>query len=121
LRVGRDGLHAGAGAFAGGKISGSATGTIGGVGGTVRGEAWAGIGARANLDVGRDSRGRFHIGGSIGAGLGIGGQIGGEITIDPAEVKASAREGIRAIAGDRGVAVARNMYHGARNLLSHLW
>ncbi|WP_299056092.1 putative T7SS-secreted protein [uncultured Nocardioides sp.] len=86
VSVGLDGVHAGGEVFAGARAEGSVGGEVGGVGGQVTGEAWAGVGASADVDVGMNDDGSFTIGGHLGAGLGIGGQIGGEITIDPGEV-----------------------------------
>lgn len=86
VSVGPDGVHAGGEVFAGARAEGSAGVEAGGVGVGVTGEAWAGVGASADVDFGMNDDGSFTIGGELGAGLGIGGKIGGEITIDPGEV-----------------------------------
>ena len=82
---GKDGLHAGAEAFAGAKATGSVSADVAGVGAGVTGEAWAGVGAEANVDLGMKD-GKFTIGGELGAGLGVGGKVGGNITVDPGKM-----------------------------------
>ena len=86
LTVGKDGLHAGAEAFAGAKAEGSASADVGGVGAGVTGEAWAGAGASASADIGKGGDSKYHIGGEVGVGLGIGGKVGFQVTVDPGEV-----------------------------------
>ncbi len=85
ITVGKDGVHAGGEAFAGGKIEGTISGDVGGIGGEGKAEGWAGIGAAADLDLGMKD-GKFEIGGELGVGLGLGGKLSGHITIDPGEV-----------------------------------
>ena len=85
VTIGKDGVHAGGEAFAGGKIEGSVSGDVGGVGAEGTAEGWAGIGIAGDLDFGMKD-GKFEIGGSGGAGLGLGGKLSGHITIDPGEV-----------------------------------
>ncbi|MCH1865405.1 putative T7SS-secreted protein [Nocardioides sp. CFH 31398] len=92
VSVGTDGVHAGGEVFAGARAEGALSGDVGGVGGAVTGEAWAGVGASADLDVGMNEDGSFTIGGHLGAALGVGGQLGGEITIDPGEVVDTAED-----------------------------
>ncbi|WP_405675496.1 hypothetical protein OG292_07360 [Streptomyces sp. NBC_01511] len=82
---GKDGVHVGAEAFAGAKATGSLSADVAGVGAGVTGEAWAGIGAEANVDVGMTD-GKFTIGGDLGVGLGVGGKVGANITVDPGKV-----------------------------------
>lgn len=85
VALGPTGVHAGGEAFAGGKVEGSLSGDVGGIGGEGTAEGWAGIGASGDLDFGfRD--GKFEIGGSGGLAFGVGGKLGGHITIDPEEV-----------------------------------
>ena len=85
LKLGLTGAHANGELFAGAKAEGSVSGDVGGVGGEVKAEGWAGIGIGGDVDLGFDD-GKFHIGGSGGAALGLGGKIGGEITIDPGQI-----------------------------------
>jgi hypothetical protein len=83
--LGPTGGHASGEVFVGAKAEGSVAGEVGGVGGEVEGEAWAGWGAGADVDFGyRD--GKIEIGGSGGLAFGVGGKVGGHITIDPGEV-----------------------------------
>ncbi|MQY39238.1 hypothetical protein SRB17_72600 [Streptomyces sp. RB17] len=83
--VGKDGLHAGAEAFAGAKATGTVSGDVAGVGAGVTGEAWAGVGASADVDAGMKD-GKFTIGGNLGVGLGIGGKVSFDVTVDPSKV-----------------------------------
>ena len=85
MSAGKDGLHAGAEAFAGAKATGSGSGDVAGIGAGVTGEAWAGVGAEANVDLGMKD-GKFTIGGELGAGLGVGGKVGVNITVDPGKM-----------------------------------
>lgn len=85
LTLGPAGVHAGGELFAGGRVEVGAQGDLGGVGGEVAAEGWAGIGIAGDLDLGfRD--GVFEVGGSGGAAFGLGGKLSGSITIDPGEV-----------------------------------
>ncbi|KQW49066.1 hypothetical protein ASC77_10200 [Nocardioides sp. Root1257] len=83
--VGPTGAHANGELFAGAKAEGSVQGEVGGVGGEVEAEGWAGVGIGGDVDFGFKD-GKFEIGGSGGAALGLGGKIGGHITIDPGEI-----------------------------------
>ena len=74
-------MHAGGELFAGGKISGTVEGDVGGVGGEGTAEGWAGAGIEGDADIGFKD-GKFTIGGHGGAALGLGGKIGGEVTLD---------------------------------------
>nr|WP_255954428.1 hypothetical protein [Streptomyces sp. ODS25] len=106
--VGKDGLHAGAEAFAGGKVSGSGSADIGGIGVGGTAEGWAGVGAEANADLGMKD-GKFTIGGEAGIGLGLGGKVGGNITVDPGKVVDTL--------GDAGHAVGGAWDHTVGSLL----
>lgn len=86
LTVGGNGLDAGIDAFAGARIEGEVHGDVGGIGAGLKGEAWAGVGAEANVTAGFNEDGKFKIGGELGAGVGVGGKVGFEITVDPSEV-----------------------------------
>ena len=97
--AGKDGLDARAGAFAGAKASGSLGGDIGGVGAGGTAEGWAGVGAEADVQLGKGEDGKWHIGGSAGAGFGLGGKVGGEITIDPPKIADTAGKAVHAIGG----------------------
>ncbi|MGB0102188.1 MAG: putative T7SS-secreted protein [Nocardioides sp.] len=83
--LGPTGAHAGGEVFLGAKAEGGLEGEVGGVGGDVEGEVWAGFGAAADVDFGFTD-GKFEIGGSGGLAFGLGGKVGGHITIDPGEV-----------------------------------
>lgn len=90
LSVGPNGVNAGVDAFAGARVEGEVHGDVGGVGAGVKGEAWAGIGAEADVTAGFNEDGKFKLGGELGAGLGVGGKVGFEITVDPSEVMKTA-------------------------------
>ena len=81
LDFGKTGVHAGGELFAGGKIAGTAGGDVGGVGGEVTAEGWAGAGISGDADIGYKD-GKVTIGAHGGAALGLGGKLGGEITLD---------------------------------------
>lgn len=81
LVVDNSGAHAGGELFAGGKISGTAEGDVGGVGGSATAEGWAGAGISGDVDLGFDD-GKLTLGGSGGIAWGVGGKVGGEITLD---------------------------------------
>jgi hypothetical protein len=83
--VGKDGLHAGAEAFAGAKATGSVSADVAGVGVGTTGEGWAGAGAEAKADLGMKD-GKFTVGGEVGVGLGLGGKVGVNVTVDPGKV-----------------------------------
>jgi hypothetical protein len=85
LLVGPTGAHATGELFAGAKVEGALEGEVGGVGGQVEAEGWAGVGIGGDIDFGFKD-GKFEIGGSGGAALGLGGKIGGHITIDPGQI-----------------------------------
>ncbi len=74
-------MHAGGELFAGGKISGTVEGDVGGIGGEGTAEGWAGAGIEGDADIGFKD-GKFTIGGHGGAALGLGGKVGGEVTLD---------------------------------------
>ncbi len=85
MLLGPTGAHAGGELFAGAQVESGLKGDVGGVGGEVEGELWAGWGVAGDIDFGlRD--GKFEIGGSGGVGVGLGGKVGGHVTIDPVEV-----------------------------------
>ncbi|WP_372350702.1 hypothetical protein [Streptomyces sp. KL116D] len=60
------------------------------------GEAWAGVGAEANVDLGMKD-GKFTIGGELGAGLGVGGKVGVNITVDPGKLTDAIGDGADAV------------------------
>ncbi|KQT90762.1 hypothetical protein ASG49_13525 [Marmoricola sp. Leaf446] len=91
-------VHAGGEAFVGGKISGSAGGDVGGVGGQFTAEGWAGAGIGGDIDVGYHD-GEFTFGGYGGVGLGFGGKLGGEFTVDPGEVLETGQDLVSGIGG----------------------
>jgi hypothetical protein len=64
-------IRVGAGGFAGASASIAGQATLGGVGVKGGAQAWAGVGAKANLEVGFKD-GKFVLGGEIGAALGVG-------------------------------------------------
>ncbi|MGC7097365.1 hypothetical protein ACPZ19_22040 [Amycolatopsis lurida] len=82
LDVGSEFFGAGAGGFAGGKVSAAGFGELGGFGAGGRAEARIGIGLDAGVTIGRKD-GDWVIGGKIGAALGIGGKLEGQLVIDP--------------------------------------
>lgn len=84
--IGKDGVQAGVNAFAGAKATGEVHADVGGVGAGVTGEAWAGVGAEANVGVGKNDDGSWTIGAEAGVGLGVGAKLGFEVTVDPDEV-----------------------------------
>lgn len=99
LTVGGNGLDAKIDAFAGARVEGEVHGDVGGIGAGLKGEAWVGVGAEANVTAGFNEDGKFKIGGELGAGVGVGGKVGFEITVDPAEVVKTAGDVANA-AGD---------------------
>ncbi|UJW32039.1 hypothetical protein L3Q67_43965 [Saccharothrix sp. AJ9571] len=84
LDVGSQFFGAGAGGFAGAKVSAAGFGEVGGFGAGGKAEARAGIGLDAGVTFGQKD-GHWVIGGKIGAALGIGGKLEGQIVIDPAK------------------------------------
>lgn len=90
------GLGAEVEGFAGAKAEGSVGGEVAGVGGEVTGEAWAGIGAEADVNVGFED-GKFTVGASAGAALGVGGKVGGSITIDVNQTVDTVRDTVGAV------------------------
>ncbi|ADD40383.1 hypothetical protein [Stackebrandtia nassauensis] len=84
--IGKDGVNAKAGAFAGAKAKVTGSTEFAGVGVGAEAEGWAGAGAEAEFNLGRGPDGKFHIGGKVGVGLGLGGKVGGNVTIDPKEI-----------------------------------
>jgi hypothetical protein len=97
-KVDQTGLHAGGELFAGGKVTGTAGTSIGGLGGNATVEGWAGAGAAADLDVGYD-KGKVTLGGHAGLGLGLGGKVGGDITLDIPEVVETGGDVVESIGG----------------------
>lgn len=71
------------GAFAGAQASGQVAGNILGQGGFVMGQAWAGVGAKLNANVGYTS-GNLHFTFGVGAALGVGGylQLSGNLNFE---------------------------------------
>jgi hypothetical protein len=65
----------------------------------VAGEAWAGVGAEADFQIGKDDDGKWHIGGNAGAGFGLGAKVGGEITIDPPKIADTVSGAAKAVGG----------------------
>ncbi|MBH1988793.1 MAG: tetratricopeptide repeat protein [Myxococcaceae bacterium] len=82
--VGSRGIAVGAntGAFGGAQASGQVQANLLGQGGFVMGQAWAGLGAKANCDISLGADTHFSFG--IGAALGIGGylQVSGNINFE---------------------------------------
>ena len=68
-------MHAGGELFAGGKISGTVEGDVGGIGGEGTAEGWAGAGIEGDADIGYKD-GKITIGAHGGAALGLGGKLG---------------------------------------------
>lgn len=87
LTVGPNGVgaHAGAGAFAGGELSGQVGVDLGGVKPSVKGSVSYGIGAHANVDghIGFD---KVKVSADLGATLGIGGGVKVDVEVDPGKV-----------------------------------
>ena len=80
-KLGLDGGSLHAGAFAGGKIEGSVSGDIGGIGAGVNGSLRYGVGA--DLDAKATwNDGDIQIGFKAGAALGLGGSVGGNVEIN---------------------------------------
>jgi hypothetical protein len=96
LTLGPTGVHAGGELFAGARAELGGQADLGGIGGEVSVEGWAGAGIAGDLDFGyRD--GKIEIGGSGGVAWGLGGKISGSITIDPGEVMETGGDIIDAI------------------------
>ena len=96
--VDRTGAHASGELFAGGKVEGSLSGDVGGVGGEVTAEGWAGIGASFEADYGFED-GKLTIGASGGAAVLLGGKVGGSVSVDFNEVKDTAGDIVDSIGG----------------------
>lgn len=79
--LGVNGAHASGELFAGARAGLDAEGDVGGVGGKVGVEGWAGAGIGGDVNFGYDS-GKFTVGGSGGIAWGLGGKVSGEITLD---------------------------------------
>ncbi|GAA1477683.1 hypothetical protein GCM10009623_21290 [Nocardioides aestuarii] len=92
------GLHAGGELFAGGRVGGTAEGDVGGVGGGVTAEGWAGAGISGDADIGWDD-GKLTLGGSGGIAWGLGGKIGGEVTLDFPEMWETGGDIVEGIGG----------------------
>lgn len=92
------GLHAGGELFAGGRAGGTVEGDVGGVGGGVTAEGWAGAGIAGDADIGWDD-GALTIGGSGGIAWGLGGKIGGEVTLDFPEMWETGGDIVEGIGG----------------------
>ncbi len=85
LDIGKEGVHAGGELFVGGKLEGSVSGDVGGIGGEGRGELSYGLGAAADGEV-TIKDGKIRIGGDVGLTFGVGGKLGGDVTIDVPKV-----------------------------------
>ncbi|QDU25522.1 hypothetical protein ETAA8_05910 [Anatilimnocola aggregata] len=83
--LGKDGMEAKAGAFAGAKAGGNLKSNIAGIGVGVEGEGWAGQGGEAELSAKMDD-GKFKFKTSLGASPIVGGKAGFNIEVDPTEV-----------------------------------
>lgn len=94
----RTGVHAGGELFAGAKASGTVEADVGGVGGSVTGEVWAGAGIAGDLDAGWDD-GKLTLGGSGGIAWGVGGKVGGEVTLDFPEMWETGGDIVEGIGG----------------------
>ena len=79
--LGANGAHASGELFAGARAGAAVEGDVGGVGGKVGVEGWAGAGIGGDVNFGYES-GKFTIGGSGGVAWGLGGKVSGEITLD---------------------------------------
>lgn len=90
--LGREGLNAGAEAFAGDKASGTIGASVGGIGAGLTGEGWAGAGVKAELTGGFNDDGELDIELELGAALGIGGAIKIDITIETNQVVEDAQQ-----------------------------
>lgn len=92
------GVHAGGELFAGARGEIGVEGDVGGVGGGVSAEGWAGAGIAGDVDVGYDD-GKVTIGGSGGIALGLGGKLSGEVTLDFPEMLETGEDIIEGIGG----------------------
>jgi hypothetical protein len=88
--AGVEGLNVGGEAFAGAKGVFAAGGDVGGIGVGYTAEGWAGPGAEATLNFGKDSTGVWHLKPHVGASPLLGGGAGFEITVDPGKVSDTA-------------------------------
>jgi hypothetical protein len=95
---GKTGAHAGGELFAGGRVSGTVEGDVGGIGGEGTAEGWAGIGIEGDADLGYDD-GKITIGAHGGAAVLLGGKLGGEVTIDVPKVIETGGDIVNAIGG----------------------
>lgn len=96
--AGRTGVHASGELFAGGKAGITSSVGVGGVGGELTAEAWAGAGAGFDADIGYDD-GKLTVGGSGGLAWGVGGKLGGAVIIDFEETWDTAGDIVDGIGG----------------------
>ncbi|MEU8889585.1 hypothetical protein [Streptomyces sp. NPDC048442] len=102
--VGPSGLNAGAKAFAGGKVSVAGGGEVAGIGAGGTAEGRYGVGAEAEVTLGKGEDGKYHVGTKVGAALGLGGSVGLEFTVDPKKVSDAASDAADVV-GDAAGAV----------------
>ncbi|WP_101525726.1 putative T7SS-secreted protein [Nocardioides houyundeii] len=95
---GRNGAHASGELFAGARAGVDGELDVGGVGGKVGVEGWAGAGIGGDVNVGYDS-GRFTIGGSGGVAWGVGGKVSGEVTLDFPKIYETGKDVVEHIGG----------------------
>ncbi len=81
IGVTKKGATVGAGAFTGGRVSGTIGTDLGPVGYGATGEAWSGAGVEAGLNAGFND-GVLTFGGEAGIGLGVGGKLGVQGSVD---------------------------------------
>lgn len=112
--ISNNGAQLGAGAFSGGRVSGTLGTDIGPVGAAGTGEAWSGLGAEAGVNVGM-KKGKLKLGGELGAALGVGGKLKAEVTIDLNPIGDGARH-VGNFAKDRGRDIGRHTKTVSRNV-----
>lgn len=112
--VSNNGAELGAGAFSGGRVSGTLGTNIGPVGAAGTGEAWSGLGAEAGVNA-TMKKGKLKLGGELGAALGVGGKLKAEVTLDLNPIGDGARH-VGNFAKDRGKDIGRHTKKISKNV-----
>lgn len=113
LGIGKDGVtaHAGANAFAGAKAAAEVGGSIAGIGGTVGGEVYAGIGGHANVDAVFSAE-KVKVNVDVGAAVGVGAGVKFGVDVQPKELMDDVGHGL----GGAGSAIDSGFKHGADSI-----
>ncbi|MBC9820320.1 hypothetical protein [Terrabacter sp. MAHUQ-38] len=113
IGIGKDGIkaHAGAEAFAGAKAAAELGGSIAGIGGTVGGEVYAGIGGHAKVDAVFSAE-RVKANVDVGAAVGVGAGAKFSVDVQPKEFVDDVGHGL----GGAGSAIEGGFRQGAESV-----